>query len=282
MAIVVRGLSTGDAAISSDQVAFLRSLFPALALTPFMVADARRLGGQFRKVLPMLVIRGLLGSAALICYFRAVALIDLSNAALLCYTSPIFAALFAAAFLKEPLTARMVGAFSVAFAGVALVVQPAALLEGRLPPAFAAGTVYALISGAFAGLAYTAVRHLTGICSTPTIVGMFGWVGTLLCAPLAASKWVAPDGLQWLSLVMVAVLASLGQFYMTRGYAIYKTAHASTMNLSVVIFASLLGALVLHEYPGPMQIAGIALTLGGITLIDTRTGTAAADEELTA
>lgn len=266
MGVVVKWLALG---IPSDQVALMRSLLPALALVGCIAADVRRLGRNFRRVLPWLLLRGLLGSTSLVLYFRAISLIELSNAALLVYTSPIFATLAAHFVLHEPLTRRHVAALAVAFCGVTLVVKPTLLFGGHLPPGVVLGTLYGLAAGMCAGCAYTAVRHLAATCSTFTIVGVFGWVGTLVCIPLAAPTYVPPTPFQWLALLLVAVLATLGQYFMTRGYAVYRTAHASTMNLSAVVFATIFGLICFHEIPDATEVAGLILTLGGIALIST-------------
>lgn len=270
MGVLVKWLSTG-APIHPDQVSFMRSVIPALLLTPALFEERRRLGERFRGVAPYLLLRGLLGSAALIFYFRSIALIEFSNAALLCYTSPVFAGVFAAVFLREPLPRRSLAAFGVAFTGVVLALRPTVLLSGTMPPQVIEGTLYGLAAGLTAGGSYTTVRHLAGICSTTAIMAAFTWTGAALCLPMAIEAWHAPTPLQWLGLLGVAAMATVAQWLMTEGYRRYATAHASTMNLSIVVFATVLGAVFFREIPSGMQVAGIALTIMGLALAGART-----------
>lgn len=263
MGLIVKGLSQR---LPSDEVAMVRTVLPALLLTPAIVSDFRRQGAHLRGEIPFLLLRGFFGSAALLCYFRAISLIEFSNAALLCYTSPIFTALLASIFLGERLTRRMMISLPVVLAGIVLVTRPTLLFGGAVPAHFVEGCTYGLLSGLAAGGSYTSVRRLAGRCRTTTIVGVFGWVGTLICAPLLAHHYVSPTPREWGAMVLVALLATGGQYFMTLGYRSDSAARASTMSLSVVPLAALLGWLVLHETLGLMDAAGMAISLCGLVI----------------
>ena len=260
--------------IPSDEVAFFRSILPALVLLPMMCSDIARRGAVFRRTLPLLLLRGFLGSAALLLYFRSISLIEFSNAALLCYTSPLFTAIFASLFLGEQLTRRAGLACAIAFTGVILVQRPAMLFGGHLPAHAVQGIACGLLSGMAAGGAYTSVRRLAEAASTVTIVGVFSWVATFCALPTTLNSYVAPTPLEWGGLLVMSVMASLGQWFMTLGYRDLPAAKASTMNLSVVVFATVLGMVFFREHPGPLQVTGLAITLAGIALVVSAPGSA--------
>lgn len=264
MGVTVKALA---ARIPSDEVAFFRSVLPAVVLLPLIWRDMVSRGPAFRRSLPLLLLRGFLGSGALLLYFRSISLIEFSNAALLCYTSPIFTAIFASLFLGEHLTRRAVLACAVAFAGVIMVQRPAMLFGGHLPAQAVEGIVCGLLAGMMAGGAYTSVRRLTEGASTVTIVGVFSWVATFCSLPSTVRSYVAPTALEWAGLGAMALLASLGQLYMTMGYRDIPAARASTMNLSIVVFATVLGMIFFHEHPDLSQYVGLAITLAGISMV---------------
>jgi len=65
----------------------------------------------------------------------------------------------------------------------------------------------------------------------------------------------------------MALLATGGQITMTRGYATYPASQASTMNLSLVPFAALLGMLFLDETANWIKILGLTVTLSSVALV---------------
>lgn len=261
MGLVVKWLGNR---LPADEMSLFRTLFPAVLLTPLLIRAAG--SPAFRKALPILLLRGFLGSLSLILYFKSLLLIDYATASLLCYTSPLFTAFFAAVFLKEAPSRRTLVGLPLAFLGVVCVVQPSGAGGNWLGPA------YALLSGISAGGAYVSVRSLVATVQPALIVAVFMWVAVALSLPLVAGQYVAPTTAEWAGLGLVALLATLGQLAMTLGYARYPAAQASTMNLSMVVFAALLGWLFMHEALGPLKVLGLTLTLSGVALVSPLSG----------
>ena len=99
--------------------------------------------------LPHLVLRGLFGGAAVLCYFLTIEHLPVGIATLLNYTAPVFTAVWAALLLREPLDASAVGALALATCGVVLV----SLGTSRNAPVGASywlmvGAISAVLSGA--------------------------------------------------------------------------------------------------------------------------------------
>ena len=76
----------------------------------------------------LLLLRGLCGSLALLCFFEAITVLPLASATVLQYTYPTFA--LATLFLGEQLRRSIVLAVLLGWAGIMLVAQPIGSAEG--------------------------------------------------------------------------------------------------------------------------------------------------------
>src|SRR5688572_21567289 len=86
------------ARLPADEIVFFRSAV-SMALTIVWMLPRRIPVLGNRKAL--LFLRGFVGFVALWCYAKALGFMPLTNAVVLQYTNPVFAALFAALFLRE-------------------------------------------------------------------------------------------------------------------------------------------------------------------------------------
>jgi Predicted permeases len=103
------------------EIVLVRSVI-SLAITLAMLRQAQiSPWGQQR---PLLVLRGALGTGALLLFFEALARLPLAAATLIQYTYPTLTALTAWLLLGEPLRKRIGLAVLLGWLGVTLVVQP--------------------------------------------------------------------------------------------------------------------------------------------------------------
>lgn len=250
----------GSHGIPATEVVFWRSLVPFLCLLPPALLELRRDPEPARAVAPLLVFRALSGGLAMWLYFVAIEQLGLSTAVVLNYTSPLWATLFSAWFLREPTTPRVVGGFLVAFVGLVLTVQPE--LESGGLWGYAAG----LGSGVLAGFAYVAVRRLTSQVSSTMVVFAFAGVTVIVVSPLMLSSYVTPDREGYVLLCVAGLAAMVAQLLMTLGYRVNSTSRASTLSLSTVAFSTLAAVVLLGERPEPLDWLGLGLTMLGVGL----------------
>lgn len=217
----------------------------------------------------LLILRGAIGTVALLCVYAALALLPLASATVLQYLYPTITALLAWLLLAEPIGKRVLLAMALGWAGVLLVAQPAGLLQGSttLPPL----AVLIAIGGAlFTSLAYVSVRSL-GTSEHPlVIVFYFPLVALPLSLPLVALDPVLPTATEWLWLVGVGVFTQLGQVCLTRGLTALPAAQATAISYVQVVFAGLWGWLVFGESIDGWTVAGAALVLGATLVSLTR------------
>ena len=208
----------------------------------------------------LLIWRGTIGTAALLCVYAALAALPLAAATVLQYLYPPFTALLAWLMLGEPIGKRVLAAMALGWLGVLLVAQPAGLLQGGAT--LALFPVLIAVAGAlFTALAYVSVRSL-GTSEHPlVIVFYFPLVALPLSLPLVALNPVLPTPAELLWLVGVGVFTQLGQVYLTRSLTALPAARATAISYVQVLFAGGWGWLLFGESIDSWTIAGAGLVL---------------------
>jgi len=208
----------------------------------------------------LLIWRGAIGTAALVCVYAALAVLPLAAATVLQYLYPPFTALLAWLMLGEPIGKRVLAAMALGWLGVLLVAQPAGLLQGGATLALV--PVLIAIAGAlFTAFAYVSVRSL-GTSEHPlVIVFYFPLVALPLSLPLVALNPVLPTPAELLWLIGVGVFTQLGQVYLTRSLTALPAARATAISYVQVLFAGGWGWLLFGESIDSWTIAGAGLVL---------------------
>lgn len=166
-------------ALPVAEIVFVRSLI-SIAIT---LAMLRRVQvspwGQQRS---LLLVRGLLGTTALLFFFEALARLPLAAATLLQYTYPTLTAISAWLLLGEPIRRRIGLAVLLGWLGVMLVVQPdwiGSSVAGLPAMAVVIGLGGALLTA----LAYVSVRQLSAHEHPLVIVFYFPFVSVPATLP---------------------------------------------------------------------------------------------------
>lgn len=208
----------------------------------------------------LLIWRGAIGTAALVCVYAALAALPLAAATVLQYLYPPFTALLAWLMLGEPIGKRVLAAMALGWLGVLLVAQPAGLLQGGATLALV--PVLIGVAGAlFTAFAYVSVRSL-GTSEHPlVIVFYFPLVALPLSLPLVALNPVLPTPAELLWLIGVGVFTQLGQVYLTRSLTALPAARATAISYVQVLFAGGWGWLLFGESIDSWTIAGAGLVL---------------------
>jgi len=208
----------------------------------------------------LLIWRGAIGTAALVCVYAALAALPLAAATVLQYLYPPFTAVLAWLMLGEPIGKRVLAAMALGWLGVLLVAQPAGLLQGGATLALV--PVLIAVAGAlFTAFAYVSVRSL-GTSEHPlVIVFYFPLVALPLSLPLVALNPVLPTPAELLWLVGVGVFTQLGQVYLTRSLTALPAARATAISYVQVLFAGGWGWLLFAESIDSWTIAGAGLVL---------------------
>ena len=225
------------------EVVLCRALI-SVALTGIGLALAGVSPWGHRKGL--LIIRGLCGSIALLCFFEAITTLPLASATVLQYTYPTFTALAAALFLREHLRPGIAVAVLIGWFGITLVSQPEWLQAGTA--ALPVRSVLIALGGAlFTALAYVSVRRLSTSEHPLVIILYFPMISIPLTLPFVMQNGVWPIGSEWMWLTGVGIFTQLGQIWVTRGLSLMAAARATSINYVQVVFAALWGWIFFSE-----------------------------------
>lgn len=199
---------------------------------------------------------------------QALKTIDASTAAILNSLSPLFAAIIAALWIHDRLTAAKLGGIALSIFGTAVLVgwRPVPMTGLELLSAgmsILATALYGYI------IVYTKV-HLKGArpMSIAAATLLFAALALAPIAPLQAPNLLAIPALAWAALFGLAFVSStLAFIFYYRLIADVGPVKASTVTLLVPVFGMLWGVLFLGEPLTAGRIAGCAIILSGCALI---------------
>lgn len=215
----------------------------------------------------LLLLRGVLGYAALSCFFYALVHLPLAEATVIQYTNPVFTALLAVIFLSETMRPRHVALVVLSLGGVVLMTRPAFLfggLEQNLDPTAVA---VALLGAVLSAGAYVTVRRLGRTEDPVVIVFYFALIATVGSIPLTAMNPVLPTAWEWLGLAGIGLVTQTAQVLMTKGLREERAGRAMAVAYMQIVFAALWGLIFFAEFPDVWGGAGalvIILATAGI------------------
>ena len=272
--------------IPVTEVVLARSLVSLLLSVVMLRQAGLNPWGQRRW---LLVLRGVIGTAALLCVFAALARLPLAPATVLQYLQPTFTALLAWLLLRERVGPRVLLAAVLGWLAVVLLSNPAELsglfgpmagllLEQRSEPLPLAGVLLALAGALLSACAYVSVRALGRSEHPLVIVFYFPLVGLVLTLPAVLIDPVLPTGAEWLALLGVGLFTQLGQIGITKGLLGLPAARATAMSYGQVPLAALWGWWFFQEPLDPDTALAAVLVLLA-TLLSLRPARPAAAED---
>jgi drug/metabolite transporter (DMT)-like permease len=249
--------------------AFVRALIAGIALGGYALVTTRRFPRDAYThrcaiILGLTNVAGFLGLLNL-----GLTRLSAGESSILTYTQPLMVSVLAWLWLRERLRAGAIVGLLVGFAGVALTVLGKVHLADDLPwlgyaygigdaLAWAVGTVY-----------FRAHRQRLDILWTSALQAIYG-AGPLLVLALVAEtpRLDLTFNLAWTLLyngLGSSAVAYLIWFYLLRSRS---SAEVTSYVFLVPVFAVGFGAAVLGEWLGPVSLAGGALVLLGIYLVN--------------
>jgi drug/metabolite transporter (DMT)-like permease len=254
--------------VPSQQIVLVRGLLNVGFTLVMLRAAGVYLWGSRPAVLAL---RGLLGFAALSCFYYGIIHLPLADATVLQYTNPVWTGLLAAWLLGERMK-PLEGALVVgSLAGVVLIARPAFLFGAEAQSLNLVAVGVALVGAIFSAAAYVTVRQLGRTEHPLVIVFYFTLVTVPASLPgVALAGPVMPAGSEWLALLAVGVTAQAGQVYLTRGLQLEPAGRATAVGYLQIVFAAVWGAAFFAEYPDAWAVAGALLILTSTLLLAQR------------
>lgn len=215
----------------------------------------------------ILIVRGVVGFCALMCFFYAVTRLPLADVSAIHFTNPVFTAVLAAIFLHESMRKRETAGLLLNLVGVALVAQPEFLFGADARNLDLGAVLLALVASLLSAGAYTTIRKLGETEHHLVIVFYFALVSTVGAAPLAAGRAVAPTLSEWGLLAGIGVVTLLAQIALTQGLHRERAGKAVSIGYAQVVFAGIWGLIFFGDRPNGLSLAGAALILVGLLMV---------------
>jgi drug/metabolite transporter (DMT)-like permease len=225
----------------------------------------------------LLVLRGVIGTGALLCVFAALTQLPLAAATVLQYLQPTFTAVLAWLLLRERVGARVLLAALLGWLAVVLLTNQNELMRllgplssswmGSASSPLPLGGVLLAIGGALlSACAYVSVRALGRTEHPLVIVFYFPLVGLVLTTPLVLLQPVWPTVWEAVALVGVGLFTQLGQLGVTNGLLGLPAARATALSYGQVPLAALWGWWFFSEPLDPDTTLAMALVLAATLL----------------
>jgi drug/metabolite transporter (DMT)-like permease len=244
--------------IPAYEKVFFRSFISVMVLAVLVKRNKLKFFGK-RKHQKALLFRSLLGTTAMIMFFYGIPHVHLADGAMIGKLNPFFVTLFAFLFLKEKLSKIQIPALILAFGAAALIIKPKWDIE-MLP-------YLALLGGAaFSAGGHTMLRALKGKEAPATIIFYFSLITTIILLPITILNFKMPQGIEWIYLLGIGIMAVIGQLGLTYAYRCWLAAEISIYSYSGILFAGILGFFIFDEVPDWMSILG-GLIIVGVSLL---------------
>ena len=260
------GIKFAAHSFNTFELVFYRGLVSVI----FMAMVVRARGATLRTPVPMMhVTRSAIGVLSLSTWFYAIAHLPLATAMTLNYMSGVWIAafivggalLYGDASRQAPLLATVL----LGFAGVVMTLHPT-LEQDQL---FAG--VVGLLSGMGAALAYLQVTALGKVGEPEERTVFYFSIGTMLVGAVGMlfirrTPWDEVRSVDALWVVPIGILASLGQWCMTRAYRKGATLVVASMQYFGIVFAAIFSLTLFGDAIAPIGWLGIAvIVFSGVT-----------------
>ena len=253
-----------DKRIPIYELVFFRSLL-SLIITLFIIKLKKI--NPLGKNRPLLILRGVLGTLALVCIFYAIRNMPLSISTVIQYTYPILISIFAGLFINEKITRNLLFALVIGWIGILVILNPTQLSNIKVNIE-SLSIFIAFIGSICTALAYVTVKKLSYTEDVYVIIEYFPLVSFITLLPIVLINWVTPNWSELVWILGIGLFTQLGQTFLTIGLKNLPASEAATINYLQVVFGSIWGILFFREIINVNFLLGASLVLLG-TIIST-------------
>lgn len=241
--------------LPGPQAIFLRGVFAML----FLLVLAHVLGAtrQIARVRDRRVVaRSVLDASATCLYLTALFHLPLGNATAINMAAPLFITLFAVLVLREPVNRARWLALGAGFAGVLLIVQPAAEGFNAWAILCVAGTLLHSGRDLLTRFIDRSIPSVLLTLTTATSVTLLSGVLSLF------GEWRPVGAPQWALLAASSVFLSIAHYFLIISMRAGEVSLIAPFRYSGLLFALLVGFVVWSDVPNALAWAGIVLLVG--------------------
>ena len=230
-----------DEAIPIYELVFFRSVF-SLIITSIIIKKKKIYPWGKNKVL--LIVRGSLGTIALMCIFYSIRNMPLSISTVIQYTYPIFISIFAVFLIKERINFNLILALIIGWFGILIILNPYQSKSYGIDN-FA---IFIAFAGAVTtSLAYIAVKKLSRQEDIFVIIKYFPLISVITLIPIVCANWITPQINDLIWIIGIGIFTQAGQTFLTLGLKNLPASQASSINYLQVMFGSIWGIYIFGE-----------------------------------
>ena len=229
--------------IPVPELVFVRAVI-SLIITRFLLLKNKINPWGYQKRL--LLLRGLMGTIALFCIFKALTILPIATATVIQYIYPTFTAICAYFILKENIYKKIIFSIIIGWIGIILVTQPEWSTNSNVIESVIAIAI-AILGALMTSLAYICVRKLSEKEDPLVIIFYFPLVSLPLSLPFIINDFVLPTGIEWIWIIGIGFFTQIGQLCITEGLRLIPAGQATSLNYSQVIFSSIWGFFIFRE-----------------------------------
>ena len=271
-AIAIAGRESGRV-LPTTELIFWRSLIGVVVLGSIYRWHGSASDGPHTTVLPLHMVRSLVHYSAQYAWLYALTLIPLAELFALEFTSPLWVALLAPAFLGERLTVWRMAAAGIGFVGALLVVEPG-LVSGRLQLTASIGTFYAIAAAMGFAVSIILTKRLTRV--DPALRILFwmqllqGIIAIVILSVMGLRVGQSPLALTlstplhiwgWIALLGIAGLGA--HFGLTRAIGLVDAIIVAPLDFLRLPLIAAVGAVFYAESLRPSVAIGTAVVVLG-------------------
>uniref|UniRef100_A0A1B6E1D0 EamA domain-containing protein n=1 Tax=Clastoptera arizonana TaxID=38151 RepID=A0A1B6E1D0_9HEMI len=229
----------------------------------------------------MLFLRSIVGTTGLMLSFYAFRYMPLADASVVVFSVPVFVAIFARLFLKEPCGMFSVITVTLTLIGVVLITRPPFIFGSSVPslasdqtntPSNLWAAIAAFSATLFGANAYVLLRALKGLHFSVimTNFGAFALIQTLgVSWELGALCW-PQCGIERILVVALALFSFGGQILLTLSLQIEQAGPVAIARSADIVFAFIWQVMFFEEIPNMYSIVGAVLVVSSVVLTGLR------------
>ena len=265
LATVFVKLITSSSKVPAIELSFFRFAAGFVLVAVYVAATGKTLVPANKK---FVVLRSLFNTFAVIFFFMGIQFSTVTKVNILNMTYPLFVFLLAPFINREKTTPAYYLYLLLTMVGVYFVVVPDA--SGIIGSGINPGDMLGLASGIVAGFAITTLREARKYDESYIILFYLMAFGTVVNLAFAAPFFVVPRGTVLAYCIAATALSVLGQLFITAGYRYINAADGALVSTSRILFAILMGAIILSEavtvriISGGVMILVSLVSVGGV------------------
>lgn len=263
--------------VHAIEISAIRCFFQMLFTMPLLIYHKTGfLGPRDKRI--YLVLRGFIGSNAMILLFYAVQQMPLADATVIMFSNPVFTSLLAWIFLKERCTIWDCVFTVFTLTGVVLIARPPFIfgenprgIEGNYTNHIK-GTIAAFAGAIAAAFTFVVLRKIGKSVHYYLSVWYYAVIGFIECIITVSvlGEWKLPfcGRDRWL-LMLIAVLGIAGQTFLTKALQIEKAGPVALMRTVDVVLAFIFQFIFFNRAPTMWSLGGalcVVASTSGVAL----------------